>query len=231
MPLLGKGILFGLSLSILVGPLLFALIAASLERGFKSGIAFAAGVWASDVAFIGIVYQSVEKVAAFTRLPGFKYWAGVIGGLVLILMGIQMLYRNKQHVAPNRLDTVRIGEKVLDRLDGPEHEGIDQNWRSWGYFGYFLRGLLMNIFNPFTIFFWLAFATTVVLPNDWNTTELLEFFVGMLGALIATDTLKAFSARKLKEILTPKQIYHIQFGIALMVVGFGVFLLIRGVYF
>ena len=230
MPLLGKGILFGLSLSILVGPLLFALIAASLERGFRSGLAFASGIWASDVLFITFVYHSVERVAAFTRLDGFKFWASLIGGVILALMGLQMMYQNRLVAQPNKLDTTRIGERVLDTLDGKESAGVDQNWRSWGYMGYFLRGFLMNTFNPFTIFFWLAFATTVVLPNEWNTAELMEFFVGMLAALVATDTLKAFSAKKLKQMLTPNQIRSIQFGIGMMIVGFGVFLLFRAFY-
>lgn len=230
MPLLWKGILFGMSLSILVGPLLFALISASLERGFRAGMAFASGVWLSDIAFIALVYQSVDKVAAFTRMTGFKYWASMIGGVVLVLIGVQMVYRNRMNRTVNRLDNASLGEKMLDKLDGPEPEGVDHNWKRWGYLGYLLRGLLMNIFNPFTIFFWLAFATTVVLPNDWSTTEVTEFFTGMLGALVITDTLKAFSARKLKAILTPHQIKMIQFGIGFMIIGFGIFLMGRAVY-
>jgi threonine/homoserine/homoserine lactone efflux protein len=227
MPLFWKGILFGLSLSILVGPLLFALISASLERDFRAGLAFAGGIWTSDAFFIGLVYQSVEKVAAFTALPGFRFWASLVGGVILAIMGLQMISRNKKNVIPNRLDTTAIGEKVLDRLDGHEEAGVDHNWRRWGYFGYFARGFLMNTFNPFTIFFWLAFSTTVVLPSNWNKTQVTEFFFGMLGALVATDVLKAMSARKLKQLLTPQQIKTIQFGIGLMIVVFGLFLIFR----
>jgi threonine/homoserine/homoserine lactone efflux protein len=227
MPLLWKGILFGLSLSILVGPLLFALISASLERDFRAGLAFAGGIWTSDLVFIALVYKSVDQVAAFTNLPGFKFWASLIGGIILTIMGLQMIRRNRQNERPNRLDTTAIGEKVLDRLDGHEDAEMDHNWRRWGYFGYFARGFLMNTFNPFTIFFWLAFATTVVLPSNWSQKELIEFFVGMLGALVGTDVLKAMSARKLKQYLTPKQIKTIQFGIGLMIVGFGGFLIFR----
>lgn len=230
MPLIWKGIFFGLSLSILVGPLLFALLGASLERGFRSGIAFASGIWISDVAFIALVYKSVERVAAFTRMSGFKFWASLLGGIVLILMGLQMVWRNRRNQQPIKLDTTTIGEKVLDKLDGHEPDGADPNWKRWGYFGYFMRGFLMNVFNPFTIFFWLAFATTYVLPNDWNTTQLFEFFIGMMAALVTTDTMKAFSAKKIKEILTPKQIRTIQYGIGLMIVGFGVFLVLRAFY-
>jgi threonine/homoserine/homoserine lactone efflux protein len=227
MPLLWKGVLFGLSLSLLVGPLLFAIISASLERGFRAGISFAAGIWLSDLAFIGIVYQSVERVAAFTRLSGFNFYASLIGGIILSGIGTQMLYTSRRSLPTNRLDSTKIGEKVLDRLDGHEQYGVDNNWRRWGYWGYFLRGLLLNLFNPFTVFFWLAFATTVVLPSNWNQTQVIEFFVGMLAALIGTDTLKAFSARKLKELLTPTQLRTIQIGISLTIIGFGVFLIFR----
>jgi threonine/homoserine/homoserine lactone efflux protein len=230
MPLIWKGIIFGLSLSILVGPLLFALIGASLERGFRSGLAFASGIWVSDAVFIAVVYQSVDQVAEFTRINGFKFWASMIGGIVLCLMGVHMIYRNVQNEPPNKLDTTQFGEKMLDRIDGHEAVGVDENWRNWGYIGYFLRGLLMNIFNPFTIFFWLAFATTIVLPSDWNHTQLFEFFIGMMVALVGTDTLKALSAKKIKKILTPRQIRTIQFGIGLMIVGFGVFLIFRAFF-
>jgi len=48
------GIGFGLVLSVLTGPVFFALIKTSIEKGFHAGVAMALGVVTSDMVFINI---------------------------------------------------------------------------------------------------------------------------------------------------------------------------------
>ena len=52
MDALGSGILLGLTLSILTGPILFTIIQTSIEEGFRAGITVASGIWISDLLFI-----------------------------------------------------------------------------------------------------------------------------------------------------------------------------------
>lgn len=219
-----QGALLGLSLSFMVGPLLFAIVQASLERGFRAGFALAAGIWTSDALYIALVYHSMDALAAFTALPNFRLWAGLAGGAVLMLFGLGTLLRRKVPVSD---DHHTAADRVLDVLDGPEPVGVEHNWMRWGYPGYWLRGFLLNTINPFTVFFWLGFASAVIVPNQWIPRETLSFFTGMLVSLVLTDTLKAYAAKRVRHFLTPAHTRWIQRGIGLTLLVFGVVLIVR----
>ncbi|MBK6932219.1 MAG: LysE family translocator [Saprospirales bacterium] len=222
--MLFQGALLGLSLSFMVGPLLFAIVQASLERGFRAGFSLAAGIWTSDALYITMVYYGVDALAALTALPHFRLWAGLAGGLVLVIFGLTALLRRN---VPLTDDHHTPADRVLDVLDGPEKPGVEHNWMRWGYAGYWLRGFLLNTINPFTVFFWLGIASAVVVPNQWAPRETLAFFSGMLGALILTDTLKAYAAKRVRHFLTPAHTRWVQKGIGLTLLVFGVVLVIR----
>ncbi len=208
----------------MVGPLLFAIVQASLERGFRAGFALAAGIWTSDILYIGILYYGVDALAALTALPHFRVWAGVAGGLVLVLFGLGTLLR--RHV-PTTDNHHTAADRVLDVLDGPEPQGVEHNWMRWGYPGYWLRGFLLNTINPFTVFFWLGIASAVVVPNQWAPRETLAFFGGMLFTLILTDTLKAYAAKRVRHFLTPRHTWWVQRAIGLVLLVFGLVLFVR----
>lgn len=220
-----QGVLLGLSLSFMVGPLLFAIMQASLERGFRAGLALASGIWVSDILYILLVYRGVDALAALTALPNFRLWAGLAGGSVLLVFGLAALLRRKGPDA----DTATTADRVLDALDGPESPGVEHNWMRWGLPGYWLRGFLLNTINPFTVFFWLGIASAVVVPNQWAPNETLSFFSGMMFTLVLTDTLKAYAAKRVRHFLTPEHTRWVQIAIGLVLLVFGVVLIGRAI--
>jgi len=222
--MLFEGALLGLSLSFMVGPLLFAIMQASLERGFRAGLALAAGIWTSDILYIALVYHGVDALANLTALPHFRLWSGLLGGAVLVLFGLGTFFRRK---VPTEDSLHTPADRVLDALDGPETPGVEHNWMRWGYPGYWLRGFLLNTINPFTVFFWLGIASAVIVPNQWAPEKTLSFFTGMLVTLILTDTLKAYAAKRVRHFLTPKHTRWVQRGIGLTLLIFGLVLVIR----
>ena len=86
-----EGIWFGLMLAVLAGPILFALLQAGIEQGFKAGMMVALGVFFSDVLFVLTVYFGLTYILAIVNLDGFKITLGVAGGIALILIGIGTL--------------------------------------------------------------------------------------------------------------------------------------------
>lgn len=208
----------------MVGPLLFAIVQASLERGFRAGFALAAGIWTSDILYITLVYHGVDALATLTALPHFRLWAGLLGGAVLVIFGLGAFLQRR---LPNTDTHHTTADRVLDVLDGPEAPGVEHNWMRWGYPGYWIRGFLLNTINPFTVFFWLGIASAVIVPNQWTPNETLGFFTGMLITLIATDTLKAYAAKRVRHFLTPKHTRWVQRGIGLTLLVFGLVLVIR----
>jgi threonine/homoserine/homoserine lactone efflux protein len=220
-----KGVLLGLTLSFMVGPLLFAIVQAGIERGFRAGFSLAAGIWVSDLIYIFVIYHSVGMIEALIARPHFKFWTGLAGGLVLIAFGLGALFSKSTPVPETEQETT--ADRVLDRLDGIEPEGVDHNWKRWGYFGYWLRGFLLNTINPFTIFFWLGLSSAVIIPHGWTAKEALWFFTGMLSTLIATDTLKAYAAKRVRRFLTPGHVMWVQRGIGITLIIFGIAMFIR----
>jgi len=219
-----QGMLLGLSLSFMIGPILFAIVQAGIDRGFRAGLAVASGIWTCDVLYILLVRYGIDTLAAVTALPNFRFWAGIIGGVLLIVFGINSL---RPHKLPTEDTEDTQADRLLDRLDGKEAPGVRHNWQKLGLPGYWLRGFLLNLINPGTMFFWIGIATAVVIPNNWSGPEITKFFSGMLGTLIAIDTLKAYAAKRLRNWLTPAHTRRVNQGIGLMLLVFGVMVIAR----
>ena len=91
MDLLWDGIQFGLALSVLVGPLLFALIQTSIEEGFRAGWMVGLGIWVSDILFVSITYFFISLVSEITKWDGLELTLGIFGGIILIFFGLGSL--------------------------------------------------------------------------------------------------------------------------------------------
>ena len=85
-----NGILIGLALAILVGPILFSLIQRSIEQGVKAGLWVAFGIWISDVLFIIGIMFGVTHIAQMIESPLFEPILGILGGFVLVGIGMAM---------------------------------------------------------------------------------------------------------------------------------------------
>jgi threonine/homoserine/homoserine lactone efflux protein len=193
-----EGALLGLSLSFLIGPLLFAIVQASLERGFRAGLAVAAGIWIGDVLYMLAVQSVVDALAGWIERPEFRLGMGLAGGTLLIAFGLGSL---------------------LGRQRSPEEQVVEGASRQ--YWAYALRGFLINLINPFTVFFWLGITSALVVPGRWDGRETALFFGGMLATLVVTDTLKAWGAKSLRRFLTPAHQRLVRRGIGFVLVGFG----------
>ena len=203
MPILLKGILLGFSLSFLVGPLLFTLVQAAIERGQKAGLAVAAGIWISDLFFVFAVLFFVERIQDFTGGPDFSKKAGLVGGLLLIGFGLANFFKKSA---------------------SGFHAGLPSRASLATHFS---KGFLINCVNPFNVFFWLGITGTVIVPNGWSPNETLVFFAGMLGTLVAMDVSKVFLAKKIGQWLSAAHIQKVRFFIGMILTIFGIVLIYR----
>ena len=206
--MISQGVLWGISLSFMIGPLLFSIIEAGIVQGFRAGLAVALGIWASDILYVGLVVSGMDALAQMTALPGFKMWSGIAGACLLLAFGAGAW--------------LKAGEKMK-----MIHTEESLSGKPVSLATYLLRGFLLNTVNPFTVFFWLSIAGAVIIPNGWNQAETLLFFAGMLGTLVITDTLKAYGAREIRRFLTPKHTFWVQRSIGALLMIFGLVLLVR----
>ena len=197
------GIGLGLSLAILVGPLIVALLQTTLEQGFRAGLVVGIGIWISDALFILATYFGVNYMIAITKLENFELILGSFGGIVLFLIGLA-IYLNSPKELP---------------------EGSFKSSKDWVANG--VKGFLINTINPFTFFFWITVMTTSVDAEGMNPTDVAWMSAGILGTIIITDTLKVAFAKKLQKKLTLQNIITVRkiSGAALII--FGIVLFIR----
>ena len=191
-----SGIGIGIVLTFLTGPVFFALIKTSIERGFHAGVFLALGVVSSDVVFVGSILfgSQLFEVSAET-----KTIAGVIGSIILFVVGIRYIFKkakvNYDNVAPTGLKRT----------------------------GYFLKGFLMCIFNPAILFHWITVIGTASTIYH-NSVHHRAFKIGIMFMTILVvqfglDTTKAFYANKLRDKISEKFVHRLNevAGIALII--------------
>ena len=196
MDALYTGIKYGLFLTILVGPLVFALVQAGVERGFRAGTMIGLGIWFSDLFFILMVYFGFVYIKAITEWSNFELSVGLVGGVILIITGL-----------------ITIMGKTPD---------INKNKKMTGtYLALWGKGFAINTFNPFTVLFWVYVMTHVVSGSRFNEQQSFLFFGGILGTIILTDSLKVLLAKKIRHYL---EVHHLVWvrrvtGVALIIFG------------
>lgn len=206
MSLVWQGVLLGLSLSVLAGPMLFVLVQLGMERGFRAGAMAGAGVWASDAAYVLSAYFGISYLIQITQWQGFKLWASVMGGLVLIVMGVATL----------------LAQPAL------QHQKEMAMAASSNWFSLWMKGFLINTVNPFTAFFWIGVMTTASAKGPMPATDATAFFGSIIGVIILTDLLKVMLAKRIKNWMNYSYLLYMRRVAGTALVVFGVFLMVRG---
>src|ERR1700761_497264 len=191
-----RGIGVGLVLTFLTGPVFFALIKTSIEKGFHAGVALALGVVTSDVVFVGAILFGSQY---FDISNQDKRNAGVIGCIILLALGIYYIFKKSE---------VNYDNKVPSRLKRT---------------GYFFKGFLMCILNPTLLFHWtvvITTASTLYQGDVYNRSlKIAVMFLTILVVQFGLDTTKAFYANKLRDRISVKFVHRLNevAGIALII--------------
>ena len=206
MDLLGQGILMGMALAMMVGPILFALVQTSLDRGILSGLIVGSGIWISDIIFIALIFTGFAYIENVIQLPDFEFYGGVIGGVILFAIGIGM-------VLSNQVDRAMMPRSRRQKTK----DGINL----W------LKGFLVNTVNPFTVFFWMGIVSSGLGYEEFTFEKVGLFFVGLMGTIIITDALKVVLAGQIRRRLTDATILRLRKISGLVLIIFGIALIIR----
>ncbi len=206
-----KGIVTGFVLSIMVGPVFFVLLETSIRKGARAALSFDAGVLLSDFIYILIAYIFYSEVANLTEGKNTEI-AKIIGGALFIVYGTVNFLKKLKH-------------PPLDD-DG----NVIQNQKD--YLFLFLKGFLLNFANPLVIFYWFSVMTlaskSTRLPNG-ESAPVMFFIMIIMLTFFFFDVLKILGAKKLRPLVTDNLLKSLNQFIGIVFVGFGVFLLIKGI--
>lgn len=195
-----KGITLGFLLSISVGPVIFSIIKQSLNNGHRGGMAFVAGVSASDIALVLISNVFSEL---FTSISSHRLHIGIAGSIFLIVMGVYFLFFKK-------IKTDASGRMVIAKFRKRDYARIA------------LSGFFMNTLNPAIFLFWITTSTTFI---SHSTRERIVIFSTCLLFVLATDIAKVLLAGKIRTKLTPHNIHLINRINGIVLIGFGIALI------
>lgn len=92
---------------------------------------------------------------------------------------------------------------------------------------YILKGYFLNIMNPFVWFFWISAMVGVSSTYGDDKQGVMTFFIGTLSMVFGSDVLKVFIANRIKEHLNANILVRVNHFVGILLVGFGIFLIIR----
>ena len=195
-PLL-KGIISGITISFLIGPIFLALADITITKGWRSGLSYIAGVLISDIVLIYLV----ETILQQFPFDSIKTQIGIVGGIMLIAFGIVTYFAKATSKAQ---DVTSV--KTL--------------------FQAFLKGVSLNMFNPFVTVWWITMYTTVTINYDTFTDRFL-FYFGILFMVFLFDLLKMRFAYYLKQRLTENNLSVIKKVVGACLFVFGVVMIVK----
>jgi threonine/homoserine/homoserine lactone efflux protein len=174
-----SGVILGLVLAMMVGPVFFMVINTSLKQGHLAAVMLAIGVLLSDALYALVTYYGSSLIF---YLKKYDFVIGIIGGSLIIIFGI-LIFTKKPKVEAEALELQRSGTRTVINI---------------------LKGFTMNTLNPSAFLFWLGVAGTITVKQHFTDFNALLFYSGTLITVFATDLTKSYLATKLKKVITEK---------------------------
>ena len=185
--------LAALALLAIPGPAVLYIVVQSAEQGRRAGLASVAGVHLGTLVHVAAasIGLSALIVASATAFTAVKY----AGAAYLVLLGIRKLAERDPEEALSR------PPDLLRRA--------------------FLRGVVVNVLNPKTALFFLAFLPQFVDPDRggvWSQALVLGLAFGVLGLI--SDSLYALAAGTVGGLLRRRR-RALRYGSGAVYIGLG----------
>jgi len=195
--LFGQGLLTGMTLTIMLGPVTMIILKYGMQVNRAAGVLAAAGTWASDFVFIFLTFWLTASLTIWTENPSVQFWMYLVSGFSLLILGLMMMRIKK--------------EKVLTGNAGKEY----------GYVHAFFSGFVVNSLSPFTLFFWLGVAVFLHLQSR----PPIFYYSGVMISLAMGDFIKAWFAPFLVRGIKGKYIYWVQVGAGILIALSGLYMI------
>ena len=187
-----EGIKLGLLLSMMIGPVFFALLTTSMDHGFKQAAILAFGVLMSDLVYVISTYFGVHFLSQF---PLIEKSLGYLGGMILIGFGLSYIRKKETNAQERETKPVSSSKS-------------------------FLKGFGINGINPFVFLFWISIASMVTVKESWEASQISLFYGALLLTVFGIDLTKGFLASQLAHLVTPRVRRFLNIGVGLLICYF-----------
>lgn len=94
-----KGLIFGITMAAIPGPILFLIIQRTLTEGILVGFACGLGAVSADTVYALIAIAGLSVVTQF--FLAYQTWLAIAGGLFLVYLGITTLRQEIKEITPS----------------------------------------------------------------------------------------------------------------------------------
>jgi threonine/homoserine/homoserine lactone efflux protein len=204
------GLPWGLLLAFSIGPGFFVLLETSITKGFRAALTFDLGIVFSDIVFILIAYYSTNQLLEQLKDNPTLF---LVGGLIMVSYGLISFIVLKKNFKKQELtdsDTLLISKN--------------------NYLALFFKGFLLNFINIGILGFWMMIIISFGPQLEMDTQRIFTFFASILAFYLMFDIIKIILAKQLKSKLNPSNIYKIKRVISFVILIFGVFFVLQGLF-
>jgi threonine/homoserine/homoserine lactone efflux protein len=200
--LLGEGLLTGITLTAMLGPVTMVILRYGMQVNRTAGVWTAIGTWVSDFVFIAGTFWMTASLEDWTQQQQIRKWIYLVCGIGLVIIGIMMVR------------TKRNGILQKDEIT------------TASYTQAFASGFLINSLSPFTLFFWIGLAVFLHLQSE----NPIWYYAGLMLSLAVGDFAKAWLAPKLTAWIKEKYVYWIQVMAGAVIGLTGIYLIGIGIF-
>ena len=205
-----NGLLSGVLLSFLIGPVFFVLLETSITKGPKHAIFIDIGVLISDILYLGVAYLFAQQI--LEKLNSQYYFVNYIAAGIFIAMGLFAILKKS---APQKGKPINISD--IDTFTSTENSIFKKRTM----LALILKGMGLNAINPGVLVYWIAACTTATNELHIDNKHLIYYFAATLMTMFAIDLLKIHFAGKLKNKMTPKILERISMIVGIIFIVFG----------
>ncbi|MDZ7845562.1 MAG: LysE family transporter [Owenweeksia sp.] len=190
----------GIALSFAAGPIFFVVVETSISIGKTKALMLDLGAVTANAVFIVVAFYGSQSLIHSLQN---NIWVTIASALAVITFGLYYILKSKR--------------------SGQFQRGTTPSRKRHYYF----KGFLLNFFNVGVLFYWLATTVAVGSILNHHPTKMLVFYTLIIGVYLFIDIFKIYFANRFKEKLKGRKLQIVEKILGLMLIGFGVFLVVR----
>lgn len=205
----GSAFAIGFSGALMPGPLMGLTLDVGIQKGAIGGVLLGIGHALLELVTVILLMIGLKE---FITSPTVSGVIGIVGGIVLLLMG---------------LDMIISGVKNKVSLENPEASKNKYSWHKL-----LIKGITVSISNPYFILWWASIGLALITDSlKVGILGVVFVYIGHILSDIAWFTLLAFSMSKSKKLMSQKTYKGLIMGLGVFVAGFAVYFINSGIGF
>lgn len=186
------GVLLGLGVAIPVGPITILMMSYALKSYTKS-LCIGLGASLIDMVYLGLILVGMTQI--FTNEIFVKIFS-MFGASYLTYMAYE------------------IYKGIKDEIKAVKTENSS-------HLKMFIKGMLLNITNPYVMMFWFSMATTLTVSDK----SFFAMLFGLMVGIISWISFFPFVVYKSRHFLSKRVINCLNYGSIIIILGFAIYIL------